>query len=440
MEDVMRIASAILYACCIFLYTEKLLECKTKRITLYTTIIVVAGVFAIFACPEIVLPIPFLYVGMYITLYLLFKLFFVGDHMTYAFATGNFIFHLLCIKGILISFSSLFLKLSMYDVVNQSGINDVVSTLLFIFAAIFLLVFQRFYSKDDIQKMIYNKKIIRQLIYIQMILNITLLFTALIYNVKVSSPWLPIYHLIISCMQLFGFYFIFQFYSKDMKAKGHEEDIMNLKQQVEHEVKRYQSQVKYIQILRQIKHDYANQLTGMEHLLKTKGKEACVQYLNDLQKEFRKTENVYQKYSDHTLLDSILQEFAQSCQEKNIKFHALLKARNLGISDFHLCTLFTNLFNNAFEANLKVPTRNHRFIEINSRESGGWQVITIRNRFDGVLLEDSKGLLTTKDEAFEHGLGLKKANEIVNLYAGMLQYDADIKQRIFLIQLMFPQN
>lgn len=438
MNDVMRIASSILYACCIFLYTEKLLECKTKRSKLYITVIIIAGIFAVFASSEILLPIPLLYVGMYITLYLLFKIFFVGDHLTYAFATGNFIFHLLCIKGVLISFSSLLLKLSMFDIVSQSSTNDVVSTLLFIFASVFLWVFQRFYSIKDIEKMINNKKVIRQLIYIQFILDIMLLFTALIYYAKVSSPWLPIYHLLISSMLLIGFYFIFQFFSRNIKAKEHEEDIHNLKQQVEYEVKRYQSQMKYIQILRQIKHDYANQLTGMDHLLKTEGKEACARYVNDLRKEFRKTEHVYQKYSDHTLLDSILQEFAQSCQEKNIRFQALLKAENLGISDLNICTLFTNLLNNAFEANLKVPKRNHRFIDINSRESGGWEVITIRNRYDGILLEDNKGLRTTKDDVGEHGLGLKKAFEIVNTYGGMLRYDTDVKERVFLIQLMFP--
>lgn len=435
----MRVASAILYACCIFLYTEKLLECKTTRIRLYITIICIAGLFAAFSSPEIVLPIPFLYVGMYIVLYLLFKIFFVGDTVTYAFATGNFIFHLLCMKGILISFSSLILKFSMYDVVSQSGINDVVSTLLFVFASIFLWVFQRFYSIDDVQKMIHDKKIIRQLVYIQLILNITLLFTAAVYYAKDSTPWLSIYHLLISCMMLFGFYFIFQYFSRDIKAKESEEDISDLKQQVEYEIKRYQSQMKYIQLLRQIKHDYASQLTGMEHLLKTKGSNACLHYVNDLRKEFRKTENIYQKYSDHTLLDSILQEFAQSCQEKNVSFKALLKAKNLGLSDLHLCTLFTNLLNNAYEANIKVTTSKHRFIEINSRESGGWEVITITNRYDGILLENNKGLRTTKENAGEHGLGMKKAFEIVKEYGGMMQYDADVKKRIFLVQLMFPR-
>lgn len=439
MDNIMRIASAILYACCIFLYTEKLLESKTTRTKVYITVVCIAGVFAAFASPEIVLPIPFLYVGLYLTLYLLFKIFFVGDKMTYAFASGNYIFHLLCMKGILIALSALVLKISMYDVVSQSGVNDVVSTLLFIFASMFLWTFQRFYSLDDIKKMLGDKKIVRQLVYIQLILNVTLLFTATVYYAKDSTPWLAVYHLLISFMMLFGFYFIFQYFSRDIEAKQSEENISDLKLQVEFEVKRYQSQMKYIQILRQIKHDYASQLTGLEHLLKTEGSDACIQYVNDLRKEFRKTENVYQKYSDHTLLDSILQEFAQSCQEKNISFKALLKAKGLELSDLHLCTLFTNLLNNAYEANLKVKVSKHRFIEINSRESGGWEVITIANRYDGILLENNKGLQTTKEDAGEHGLGMRKAFEIVKTYGGMMQYDADVKKRIFLVQLMFPR-
>lgn len=434
--DMLRTASGIIYAFCIFIYAEKLLFLKMRRAILYPIVGILAVLFALLA--QRILAVPLLYVGMYITLFLLFRIFFDGSFMIHAFATGNFIFHLLCFKGILIAAYSFFHGYTLFTAVNNELVNIKISIWLFIIAAIFLQAFQLMYSSTKILKIIQNEKIVRMLFSIQLILNITLLFTSISYYLDDTSKWLSIYHLLISLMMLSGFYVIFQFFIRDLEAKESKENIRELQQQVSYEVKRYQSQTKYIQILRQIKHDFQNQLSGLEYVLETDGIQAGLEYIKDINKEFSKTRNVYQRYSDHTLLDALLQEYAQTCLEHQIDFNAKVIAKSINISDLHLCTLFTNLLDNAIEANLKVRGKYRRFISIDSRTSGHWAVITILNRYNGQIKEHKGTLYTTKENDGEHGFGMKKVKFIMEENGGMLNFDAKEQPKQFLVQLMFP--
>lgn len=431
----LRIFSASSYAICIFLYAEKLLLLRIKRRYLYPVVLIISALFA-FLAPA-TLPIPILYLTMLLVLYLILHLFFEGRKIVHAFATGNFIFHMLCIKGIIIAGYSSFFHITMYVAVHDDNINSFLSILLFLIVLLFLIIFQFVYKVEKIKNLINDIRSCKILCSIQIVLNATMIMTSLVYYVEEPSLWLNGYHLLICIMMLVGFYTIFEFFVNEQVSRQRQNNIDQLQKQIEYETKRYQLQTSYITNLRRIKHDYFNQIRGLQYVLEQKGLKEGVTYLNDLKQEFSKTKGIYQKYSDHTLLDAILQEYATRASDKNIQFKAFLQINDIHISDLDLCTLFTNLLNNAIEANEHV-LREQRFIEIASRESGRWKVITIKNKYHTIILDNKNRLVTSKQYEKEHGFGIKGIKEIVDQNNGMFQFIPDEKEKTFFVQLMFP--
>lgn len=425
---------AIAYAFSIFLYCSRLLKLKYTKSVLYIFVTVISALLVYSAQQRF--PIPLLYLGIYFSLYIFLHIFYEGTAAIHVFAAGNFTFHLLCIKGVLISLCAIFVKTSMFQVVYDKTTDSIISTLLFLFAIVFLYIFQKIYPDHKILKIISDASIVKALLSIQMALNITLIFTSLSYYLNENIIWLNIYHLLISVMMLIGFYIIFQFFIKDKEMKQREANITMLEQQINYEIKRYHSQSKYISMLRQIKHDFKGQLNGLRYILKHENNDSALKYIEDINNEFAETE-FYQKFSDHTLLDSLFQEYFQKCQAQHIKFDATVTLIGVRISDLHVCTLFSNILNNALEACDKVKQKDERFIKITSYKSGYWQVVVIQNRYSG-FLEGDKKLKTTKDNESDHGFGLLRIEEIMQENEGIFHYEAENDQKIFSVQLMFP--
>lgn len=98
------------------------------------------------------------------------------------------------------------------------------------------------------------------------------------------------------------------------------------------------------------------------------------------------------------------------------------------------CILFSNLVDNAIEANCKCEDK--RYIRIQTTRNPGMLIITIENRKNGAVRQVGKRLLTTKEDIGCHGIGTQNAFEIVRKYQG--EYQILTEEESFAIQMMFP--
>lgn len=96
--------------------------------------------------------------------------------------------------------------------------------------------------------------------------------------------------------------------------------------------------------------------------------------------------------------------------------------------------LFSNLLDNAIEANRKVES--DRFIRIGARTVNEAIYLEMENPMEGELQYEGTQIITTKEDSEKHGLGLKNVAEIVEKYQG--QYHIEGKDKIFTIQIIFP--
>lgn len=98
------------------------------------------------------------------------------------------------------------------------------------------------------------------------------------------------------------------------------------------------------------------------------------------------------------------------------------------------CILFSNLIDNAIEANSKCEK--DRYIKIETSQSQDIFMIVIENKMNGELKLENERLISTKDDKGIHGIGTQNAFEIIKKYQG--DYRIKHKNEIFEIQILFP--
>lgn len=91
-----------------------------------------------------------------------------------------------------------------------------------------------------------------------------------------------------------------------------------------------------------------------------------------------------------------------------------------GIDDIDLCSLISNMFENAIEACRK--TNENRQIIFSARQEGSSYLFSIKNTIENSVLKDNPTLNTTKKDKQYHGLGIKVIKDIAEKYNGMVDF------------------
>ncbi len=211
-----------------------------------------------------------------------------------------------------------------------------------------------------------------------------------------------------------------------------------LEDQYQRQLQHYKSYQKYTESFRAFRHDYQFMMGTLKSLLQANDMEKAVQLLEDVNDEMQEKVQMHQKYSDNLTLDAMLQDLANICEEKRIRFSfhvSMTRKTNLTLLDG--IRIFSNIANNAVEACEKVP-ESKRFIEITSGHDQQWVMLEVVNSYDGCTTVQDGKLVTTKQDKAEHGLGLGIVREITEDMGGFVIYDADQKSKSFLTRVHIP--
>lgn len=192
--------------------------------------------------------------------------------------------------------------------------------------------------------------------------------------------------------------------------------------------------------LRVFRHDYKNKMYGLKILLEKGEYEKAIEYITSMEAEFEPASNELESYSDNILINAVLSELAAKCRKSDITFNALLTVGNeLPLSDTEICSMFSNIADNAYEAVMRQITGD-KFITFNISRREKWTVITAENSFDGKLKTNTHDeLSTTKKDVFLHGLGIKSIKHTVESVPGA-KARIETEDNVFRISLIFPKN
>ncbi len=134
-------------------------------------------------------------------------------------------------------------------------------------------------------------------------------------------------------------------------------------------------------------------------------------------------------------LDTVFTEKGNYCRKNNIELSVIVDIDDISfISDIELYSIFSNILDNAIEANMAL--KEGRAISVSVRCTNGFLIIHCDNPFSGEIKRDGDTIKTTKSNIAEHGFGIKSIKRSVAKYDGETSITAD--DGLFNIDIAIP--
>jgi two-component system sensor histidine kinase AgrC len=185
------------------------------------------------------------------------------------------------------------------------------------------------------------------------------------------------------------------------------------------------------QALRSWKHDFQNHLEVMNTYLKGNKHEELEKYLSQISGEIEPLMHLY--YTGNTVADAVLSNKLFIAHAKGIQVNAsLVLPEKLTISDVQLCSVLSNLLDNAIEAQNGVTDP---FINVTIRPERGMLYIKIENSTTGDYVFKKNQLISSK-KAKDHGIGLNQVKKIVEKARGII--DIQPQTKLFIVKILMP--
>lgn len=170
--------------------------------------------------------------------------------------------------------------------------------------------------------------------------------------------------------------------------------------------------------LRRFRHDYKNHMIVVNAYLESGKVSEAREYLNTLNSSINGVINKIK--TGNFVADAILNSKSVSAAKSDIDIRFSGRVPSCGIGSEDLCTVISNLTDNAVEACEKLSGR--KTIEIESGEANGFLILTISNPTANAPNPRFK---TTKRDKQNHGIGLKNVERAIKKYNGTLDLGND---------------
>ncbi len=168
--------------------------------------------------------------------------------------------------------------------------------------------------------------------------------------------------------------------------------------------------------LREWRHDIKNQLGVLYNLAENNDTEHIKQYIKDSSYSLSNVMTLVD--TKNPALDAILSNKLIEAQLEGIKVESSFAIpANLDILSVDICSIISNLFDNAIEA---VRNCDDKWIKIEISPVENMLHIYIANPTNGVYSYNGDTLSTTKSDKKIHGIGLKRVKSIVERYSGQI--------------------
>ncbi len=183
------------------------------------------------------------------------------------------------------------------------------------------------------------------------------------------------------------------------------------------------------------RHDFRSHLYCMQNFCHAGKYDEFEKYLSDMAIEFGEIKKGTDTGND--LVNAILNDI--SCRFPDISFSWTGHIPNkLELSSFSLCTIFSNVLKNAFEAAEKSSTK---YIEVVAKTSGQNIFIEISNTSDSAPVTDGKRYISFKTGG-THGYGIRNVQECMERIGGQfsLSYSAGIAHTELILPGVIPED
>lgn len=175
-----------------------------------------------------------------------------------------------------------------------------------------------------------------------------------------------------------------------------------------------------VAMARKARHDFKHHMTAITNLCESDDREALKEYCNSLIES--SNVKIAIPYTGNAAADGILYHYALIAEENGIRFSVSGSLESEGIADIDLCVMLGNALDNAMTATMKLES--DRFVSVQSNVSGNVLAVTVKNSYDGVVVEKKGKIMSTKREN-RVGVGLLSIKSVCQKYGGDMQVNHD---------------
>lgn len=197
----------------------------------------------------------------------------------------------------------------------------------------------------------------------------------------------------------------------------------------------YDAQVKYINEIRSIRHDMQAHIIVLQYYLESENYEKAREYLREM-KSHQNAPNLVVKDTGHDLVNAIVSDTLSRSKKKIVFEMDGLLPEQFGLSEYDICTLFSNVFSNAREACEKLAYTNP-VICMEVKERREEYFVAIQNPIEWKIEMEGTQFTTSKADKKEHGFGTKNMIKVVKQYKGTL--DFLVTEDSFRVEIVLPK-
>jgi len=255
------------------------------------------------------------------------------------------------------------------------------------------------------------------------LLLLTLLTTQCLYLPTLFSfyysknfTFRPFVLAIISTLVMCALFASFLYFNQKRKKRKEEEaaELKRLEEQHKLEIESTKTELASIQ------QGFNDKLRQIYELVQGHQSKEALQLSNELTQKLENTKEY--TFCPNPVINSVLSDKQKRCKELGINFEPdLMIGTCESVKKIHLCSIFSNLLDNAIHACEVLPASQERTIRLSARESGDFLHIKVTNPTTAAYAKRKPGK--------GHGYGLSILKEIAKLYHG--QFTTKYKKNLF---------
>lgn len=266
------------------------------------------------------------------------------------------------------------------------------------------------------------------------IICVLLVFRYKVFNRQSSIEFIVVILMIFLSNIIFGF--IFKRIINDYNVKQENKILTdNILKDYDYYLKIKEEQDK----IKEIYHDIKNHMICLRDFCENSDTQRAINYIDNIESGMQKYNNLGLEFNTgNMIVDSILKNKKNLCIERKIDFDIDVDFSKIEFMDMvDICILFSNLIDNAIEASEKIQDLDIvKKIRLESKLIDSFYVIVIENNKTNIVNHKRGVFLTSKQDKFFHGIGLKNVKNIVNKYLGELVIE-EVENR-FIVKIIVP--
>ncbi len=182
---------------------------------------------------------------------------------------------------------------------------------------------------------------------------------------------------------------------------------------------------------KKFRHDLRSHMEMISNLANNHEYERMDSYLEQMHMKIDSFGNMVTVHNG--IVDAIINQYYTKAAENNIKME--VKGRlpvDCAIDAFDLCTIFSNLLSNAYEAAIDTE---EKYISLECRYNDKNIFIVIKNSFNNETQSGNAQWKTKKEDTDYHGYGLENIQDSVKKYNGI--FDIETQDGMFILTILF---